>query len=564
MKIEQIVEKHVLDNALKFDGKANPKSVVGNVIGEFPEAKKDMKTINKLIAETVNKINKLSLQKQKDLAKKFPEIFEKKEKPKEKELKELEAAKNSEIVMRFAPSPSGPMHIGHALTGGLTSLYVQKYKGKFILRIEDTNTDNIYLPAYDLLPGDADWLFGNVSEVWIQSDRMKIYYKYLEKFFDQENVYVCTCSQEEFKKLVTQKTECPCRNLSKDEQKNRWKKMLDAQGFKEGEAVVRFKSDITHKNPAMRDFPLARIKTGEHPRQGFKYRVWPLMNLSVFVDDVEAGMTHIIRAKEHADNAKRQELMYNALKKPIPVSYFVGRTNFLDLELSASKTRQRIDKGEFSGWDDIRLPFIGALKRRGYQAEALKEYAKIIGLSLNDKTVSKQEFFKTLDALNKDFIDKKSNRYFFVEDPIELTIKGFPETTIELKLHPEDPKRGFRKFEADEHFKIAREDFENIKDEELARLMDCANFTKDGYECRFDSLGYEKFKEKGKQIIHWLTQKDNVEVEILMPDNSTKKGIAEKNVLMEEEGSVVQFERFGFCRLDKKDDDKLLFWFGHK
>lgn len=566
MKIEQIIEKHVLDNALKHKGKASIGSVVGNVIGEFPDAKKEMKNTSKIIKEIVVKINKMSFDKQKKLAQeKYPEILEKKTKEQKHDLKELEGVDLKKgVVMRFAPSPSGPMHIGHALTGGLTSLYVEKYKGKFILRIEDTNTDNIYIPAYDLLPEDAEWAFGNVTDVWIQSDRLEIYYKYIEIFLKKQAVYVCTCNSDDFKKYKQEKKECPCRNIGVKENTERWKKMLDSNGFKEGEAVVRFKSDMGHKNPAMRDFPLARVNTGDHARQGFKYRVWPLMNLSVFVDDVEAGMTHIIRAKDHADNAKRQELMYNLLGKPIPKSYFVGRVNFEGLELSASKTKARIQKGEFSGWDDIRLPFLGALKRRGYQAEALKEYSKRIGLSLNDKTVSAEEFFAILNALNKDIIDKTANRYFFVEDPVDITIKDFPETTIELKLHPDDPKRGLRKFDVGEKFFVSRADFEKFKDGELTRLMDCLNFVKDGYDFSFDSLDYEKFKEKGKSIIHWLTQKDNIEVEILMPDNTTKKGIAEKNVMAEPQGAVIQFERLGFCRLDKKDSDRLIFWFAHK
>ena len=567
MKIDQVIEKHVLDNALKYKGKANPKSVIGTVIGEMPEAKKDMKKTSNLINETAEKINKLSLQEQKKLAKqKYPEIFEKKPKEQKHELKELDGVdKKKGVVMRFSPSPSGPMHIGHALTGGLTSLYVQKYGGTFILRIEDTNPENIYLPAYDLLQDDANWIFGNVTDVWIQSDRMKTYYEYVDEFLKKGNVYVCTCNPDEFKKLIFAKKSCPCRDLPKEEHIKRWEKMFDSkEGYQEGQAVVRFKSDITHKNPAMRDFPLARIKDDEHPRQEFNYRVWPLMNLAVFVDDVEAGMTHIIRAKDHADNAKRQELMYKVMKKPIPKTYFVGRINFEGLELSATKTKEKIQKGEFIGWDDIRLPFLGALKRRGYQPEALKQYSKDIGLSLTDKTVSAEEFFKNLDAYNKDIIDKKANRYFFIEEPVDINVQNSPETEIDLQLHPDDPQRGTRKFEINGKFFIAREDYDKIKDGELIRLMDCLNFTKKGYEAEFVSLDYETFKEKGKHIIHWLTRKDNVEIQVLMPDNTIKKGIAEKHVLQEEEGAIVQFERFGFCKLDKKDTDKLFFWFGHK
>ncbi|UCC61377.1 MAG: glutamate--tRNA ligase, partial [Dehalococcoidia bacterium] len=127
------------------------------------------------------------------------------------------------------------------------------------------------------------------------------------------------------------------------------------------------KTDINHPNPAMRDFPLMRINEHTHPRKGTEFRVWPLMNLAVFVDDVESGMTHIIRAKEHMSNAQRQEFLYRYFNKPIPETYFVGRINFTDLRISCSKTKVLIEEGKYSGWDDIRLPFLLALKRRGYQ-----------------------------------------------------------------------------------------------------------------------------------------------------------------------------------------------------
>ena len=98
---------------------------------------------------------------------------------------------------------------------------------------------------------------------------------------------------------------CNCRSLSVKENLERWKKMLDKKGYKTGEVVLRFKSSMQDSNPAMRDFPLARINETPHPLQKKKYRVWPLMNLAVTVDDIELKMTHVIRGKDHKDNAKR-------------------------------------------------------------------------------------------------------------------------------------------------------------------------------------------------------------------------------------------------------------------
>ena len=563
MDLKETILKYALQNAIKYKGKANPGNVIPKLLHEDPSIRKDMKKISQEVAIIVKDVNSLSLEEQiKKLKKLAPELLE--DKPKEKkQLKELDFVnKKKGVIMRFAPSPSGPMHLGHAITGGLTALYVKKYGGKFILRIEDTNPDNIYSPAYKLLPKDAEWLFGNVTDVWIQSDRINIYYDYVEKLLTLAKVYVCTCDPEDFRTYVKEQADCPCRELKLNEHKKRWDKMFKT--YKQGEAVLRFKSDMKDKNPAMRDFPLARINDSEHPRQGKKYRVWPLMNLSVAIDDIEAGMTHIIRAKDHADNAKRQQLIFKALDFDYPHSYFTGRYKFKDLEISCSKTKERIEKGEFDGWDDIRLPFIGALKRRGYQAEAFLRYTEEIGLSNVDKVVEGKEFFKHLANINREILDKDTNRYFFVKDPIKIKIENAPELNVKIQLHPDNPKKGYRQFITNNEFYITKEDFNNLQDNQLYRLMDCLNFKKQGNKFTFISKSVEDYKKQGKSILHWLSVSNLVKTEILMPDKTLVKGFSEYLTKDLKEGTIIQFERFGFCRLDQTEPDKLLFWFGHK
>ncbi len=562
--IKKVVLKYTLQNAVKYKGKAQLKSVIPKIIGDIPSAKNDMKTLVPEINKIISEVNSLPQEAQLNQLKKLaPELLETRPKE-EKKLKELENTENG-VIMRLAPSPSGPMHIGHAITGALTSLYTKKYKGKFILRIEDTNPDNIYIPAYKLLPRDADWIFGNVSEVWIQSDRMETYYKYAEKFIKKGKAYVCTCDPEKFKQYSKNKENCPCRYFSITENIERWEKMLNKKGFKQGEAVLRFKADMAHNNPAMRDFPLARINESKHPRQGTKYRVWPLMNFSVTVDDISAGMTHIIRGKDHADNAKRQELMYKVLNKQIPKTYFIGRYKFKGLEISCSKTKERIEKGDFSGWDDIRLPFLEALRRRGYQPNAFIEYTKQIGLSLVDKVITSKEFFKALNSFNKSILELKSNRYFFIPNPIKIKIEKAEKREVKLKLHPDYPKRGNRTLKTSDSFYITKEDSDTLKDKKLYRLMDCLTFQKQGKKLVFDSTSPESYRQKGDEIIHWLPTEEKLTiVEVLMPNNTTLKGLAEPLTSKLKEGDIIQFERFGFCRLDKKSKNKLVFWFCHK
>ena len=307
--------------------------------------------------------------------------------------------------MRFAPSASGPLHIGHVMTSSLSFLYVKKYGGKFYVRVEDTNPENIYKPAYKMIEEESKWLFDNKAKIIIQSSRMEIYYKYIEKLIKSKSSYVCTCSPKGFEKFSSSKSNCPCRNLSVKENFERWKKMLDktSKGFKQGDAVLRFKSldGMQSKNPAMRDFPLARINLTKHPLQKSKYKVWPLMNLSVTVDDIETKVTHIIRAKDHRDNAKKQEMIYKVLKKKFPWTSFLGRFKFKDFELSTTKIRKEIEQGKYSGWDDKKLPTVSSLKKQGYKPISFFKFAEQIGLSESDKVMDRKEYFTLLESFNK-------------------------------------------------------------------------------------------------------------------------------------------------------------------
>ena len=557
--MDDTIRKYALQNAVKFDGKANPGAIIGKLLAEKPALKKQMHTLGKQIGAIVADVNGLSLDEQRvELEALAPDLLKKKKVVKKKELPKLKGAKK--VVMRFEPSPSGPMHIGHAYVLGLNALYCKEYSGKLILRIADTNPDNIYEPAYELIPADAAWLTSEkVKEVLIQSDRLELYYSYLEKLLKLEKVYVCTCDPEKFRDKIRAQKGCACRVLV--DQKSRWDAMFSS--YKAGDAVVRLKTDIEHKNPAMRDFPLFRINESKHPKQGTKFRVWPLMNMAVTVDDIESKVTHIIRAKDHHDNALRQKYIFEYLGKKFPETLFVGRINFTGMAVSCSKTRPLIEDETYTGWDDIRIPFLLALRRRGYQAEALLQYAFDVGVSLSDKKVSKEEFFKTIDAYNKDVIDPTAYRYFFVQDPVEVRVAGVHKKEVTLDLHP-DAQKGGREFSVGDSFYLAKEDVDSFGEDDLYRLMDCLNFRKKEKQLIFDSDSYEEYRAAGKQIIHWLPTSGNISVEVMMPDGSVAKGLGESGLRKLKVGTVVQLVRYGFCRLDAKNRNKLIFWYCHK
>ncbi len=425
---EQKIKAYALKNAIEHEGKAQSGSVLSSLFHEGLE-KSEVKNVMPKINEILKKINSLSLEEQ---TKKLEELGNLVSHRKERVgMPELEDVPSTGIITRFSPSSSASaFHIGHILTGMPTCLYVKKYGGKFFLRIEDTNPEKTVSECYESFPKEAEWIFGNISEHYAQSDRMEKYYTFLEELVSKGFAFVCTCKKdededEEKSDFPKPREACKCRENSTKENLEKWKKMLDKKGFKEGEAIVRFKTSLELTNPALIDFPLARINLTPHPRQGKKYKVWPLMNLCVTYDDIEQKCTHIIRGKEHQDNAKRQEMIFNALKIPVPHTYFMGRYKFDDLPISKTKITEMIKEGKFTGWDDIRLPLARNFKKRGYQPEAFAKMTEQRGLSDVDKVISQKDLFQVLNNFNREIIKPMAISIDFAEKKS----KDFPALT---------------------------------------------------------------------------------------------------------------------------------------
>ena len=560
MNKQDVIEKYALENAIKYKGKAQPGNIIGKVMGDYPKWKKDIAEIKKLTQEIVAKVNKLSMFEQIERLKAIaPELLEPKEKVRKEPLKMLQNVIKGKVVMRFEPSPSGGLHVGHAYPLILNYAYCKKYDGKLILRIADTNPDSCSMDAYEVIEQNAKWLTkDSIAEVIYQSDRMESYYTHALTLLEEGHAYVCTCTQEDFKQSITKKIACPCRDR---EQIKKWKQMFI--NFKEGDAVVRLKTDINHKNPALRDFPILRINENEHPRKGNQYRVWPLMNFAVTIDDHELGLTHVLRGKDHLDNTKRQQYIYDYFKWEQPEFIHTGRINFEGLNLSASQTALAIKNKEFNGWDDIRLPFLSALQRRGYQPEAFEKFVISLGLTMVDKKMQANEFFKTLNYYNKEIIDPIAKRCFFIPNPVEIKVNNAKEKEVELDVHPENRKGG-RKLKTNNRFYLAKQDVDTIKDE-LVRLMNLMNIKKENNDFTFHSEGYKDWKGSSKTIIHWLpVEEELVDITLHMDDGTQLTGKGEPAIADLKEGDIVQLERIAFARLDKIEDNTYHFWFTHK
>tara|TARA_Y100000310_G_C20654604_1_gene801328 strand:- start:832 stop:2028 length:1197 start_codon:yes stop_codon:yes gene_type:complete len=395
--LKEKIKAYALKNAMEHE-KAKEGSVISGLFHEG--LKKD--NVGKIINDVKKEVKRVNSLSEDELQKEFLNLKKLPDKRKERKGLLLLPHKGK-VIMRFAPSASGPLHIAHAFVAALNLLYVKKYGGIFYVRIEDTNPENVYMDSYDMLKQDSKWLSGGKAKIIIQSNRMNLYYKYIDKLLKKDKAYVCTCEQDKFKEFIKNMENCDCRNLDKKEQVKRYKKMLSRgkDRYKEREAVLRFKSGMKNKNPAFRDFPLARINEKEHSLQGKKYRVWPLMNLAVTVDDIEQKMTHVIRGKEHRDNAERQKMIFKVLKKKYPWTAYLGRLHFKGLSLSTSGLRKAIEEGKYKGWDDKKLPTLASLRKQGYKPEAFLKLAEHIGLSEVDKKIEKKEYFQLLNQFNR-------------------------------------------------------------------------------------------------------------------------------------------------------------------
>ena len=250
------------------------------------------------------------------------------------------ADKYATIVTRFAPNPDFVLHLGSVRAIILSHDYARIYKGRFLLRFDDTDPrlKKSALEYYDLIREDVRWLECNWDAEYIASDRVPVYYEYAEKVLKSGDAYICTCTPEDFRIKINAGRACPDRSKSPEQNLADWQKMLDG-GFGEGEAVLRVKTDLAHPNPAVRDWPALRIIDPvkyPHPRVGSKYRVWPLFNFGSAIDDHLLGISHVIRGKEHLTNAERTGYLYKALGWSIQEYVHYGRLKTTDIKLSKS------------------------------------------------------------------------------------------------------------------------------------------------------------------------------------------------------------------------------------
>ena len=540
MTIEDEIRKQALKNAFEHNGKSETGAIMSKILGQFPEYRAKAKELSVIVSSIVADVNSKSLEEiQHIVQKEFPEFLVKEKVVQEHRLPELRNVKGK-VVMRMAPSPSGPLHVGHSRLAILNDEYVRRYGGELILRIEDTNPANIDPLAYEQIPRDLEWLGVNSTQIVIQSDRMEIYYDEARKLILSGYAYMCTCPTEDFKSKLSKSVACPHRDTFPDQNAKLFDEVLGG-GFKPGEAVLIVKTALDHPNPSVRDWIAFRISEEVHPRHGKKYRFYPMMNFSVAVDDHLLGLTHVIRGKDHINNTERQKYIFRYNNWKLPEYYHYGLVDFPNVILKTSTIKKGIKEGLYSGWDDIRLGSLLTFRKRGFKPETFRRYWIESGMREIDSEFSVEIF----NSMNKEIIDHDTRRLFFVTEPVKIRIQGANGLKAVLNNHPSNKSLGTRSYDLGDNpsVYIPGSDWNEIQDGETVRLKDLCNIKKNKNSSEFISVEPPGNRVR---IVQWSPE-NGTEFAVFRTNGTVDRGIMEP----EAKGyrGLAQLERYAYVNI---------------
>ena len=560
--------KFALQNAVQFEGKANPKAVIGKCIAILKSEGYAPKEIIPIVNQVISEVNSLPLQAQlQELKQIAPELLQKEKKERDFTLPDLPHAEKGKVITRFPPEPNGYLHIGHAKAAIIDSTYATMYEGSFVLRFDDTNPENALDQFYEAQKEDLRWLDLSWDEEYCTSDHLQQHYQLAEQLISQSDAYICNCAGETIKEGRYNKHPCDCTKRSAGEHLDAWKQLLQ----EDRSGILRLKADMQSDNTAMRDPTLFRVIEKEHPRQGTKYRVWPTYDFAGAVEDSIGGITHPFRTKEYELRDEVYFYLLDRLNLRRPHLMEFARLNIEGMPVSKRKIKPLIDQGLAEGFHDFRLPTLRGLRRRGIVAEGIRQFVFSQGISKVESTVD----FSIVESFNRKVIDPLVKRYFFVPNPIKLIVEDASPQKALLKNHPTQDM-GTRTLPTASTFYIRSDDVIELREGDLFRLKELYNVTiteKNDTTIKANYAGTELVDRSLK--LQWTTE-DYLPLTLIIPGTildasgaynpdslSRIHGFAEPAVADLADGEIVQFERVGFARIERQHEE-LCAIFTHK
>jgi len=560
-RVERAAETAALFNALKHDSDAQVGAIMGPLMGENPAFREHGDEIPEVIAPVIDDVNALGTAEKRerlgDLAPDRLAELDAADQADDRTLPELPNVDDyDEVRLRVAPNPNGPWHLGHARMPAVIGRYRERYGGWMLCRFDDTDpeTKRPDLDAYDAILGAIEYLGFSPDEVVKASDRVETYYDHARTLIDAGGAYTCSCPAEEFSALKNEGTACPHRDADGATTHAEFDAMVAGE-YDAGEMVLRVRTDIDHKNPAIRDWVAFRMVDTPHPREAAAaYRCWPMLDFQSGIDDHLFDVSHIVRGIDLQDSAKRQRYVYDYFDWEYPEVLHWGhvQVDAYDVAMSTSTIKAAIAAGDLDGWDDPRAPTIASLRRRGIRGEAIVEAMAGLGTSTSNVDLAMSSVY----AANRELVDDEADRRFFVRDGVEKTLLGGPETA-EPPLHPDLEDRGVREIPVGGAVRVEPDDVPPNGKRVWLKGLGPVRHTRNAFE--FTGEDIEVVREGNVDVVHWVPAEACVPLRLRTMDGE-ETGHAEPGVATCGADDVVQFERVGFARIDAHDGETVAYF----
>ena len=368
----------------------------------------------------------------------------------------------SRVQTRFPPEPNGYLHIGHAKAICINFGVKNKYKGVCNLRFDDTNPTKEDTEYVEAIEEDIKWLGFDWDNVYFASDYFDFLYECAIKLIKKGLAYVDDLNADEIREyrgtLTQPGKNSPYRDRSIEENLDLFARMTDGE-FRAGEKVLRAKIDMASSNLNMRDPIIYRIMYATHHRTGDKWCVYPMYDFAHPLSDACENVTHSLCSLEFENHRP----LYNWFveqcidgEKPRQIEF--ARLNLNYTLTSKRKCLKLVEDGIVDGWNDPRMATISGMRRRGYPAEAIRDFCDKIGVSKAYSVID----FPMLESCVRDNLNQNAPRAMAVIDPIKLIIDNYPQDkveTLEVEYHPDHPEFGKRQIPFSRELWIERDDF---------------------------------------------------------------------------------------------------------
>ncbi len=515
---------------------------------------------------------------------------------------DLKEGRTDHVATRFPPEPNGYLHIGHAKSICLNFGLARDYKGTCNLRFDDTNPEKEDMEYINSIQNDVKWLGFKWTKICHSSDYFERLYGYAIELINKGLAYVDELSPDEIREyrgtLTKPGKESPYRNRTVDENLALFEKMKNGE-FKEGQACLRAKIDMSSPFICMRDPVIYRIRFAEHAITKDKWCIYPMYDFTHCISDAIEGITHSICTLEFQDNRRLYDWVLEHISiEARPHQYEMSRLNLEGSITSKRKLNLLVKEGIVDGWDDPRLTTISGLRRRGYTPASIREFCRRIGVTKQDNVVE----MSALESCIRDDLNKNAPRAMAVLHPIKLIIdnygeEGVTDTSYTVNNHPENEAMGTRTITISKEIYIDESDFREEANKQYKRLklghevrlrnsyiVEATSCEKDEngkvtvVHCNAvpNSVGANVEGHKPKGVIHWVDANNcyrgivnlyenlfnvpnpGAAEDFLATVNKDSKTVIENAVLEKSlESAVVgqsfQFEREGYYCVDSKN-----------